>query len=269
MTTPSIPHRMGFTLIELLVVVAIIGILAGLLLPAVTGAMENARQVQCLNNQRQILIGMRLFATSNDQQWPVKMVTSAGSLTAGSTPTPEQSMQISEASLQYLVVTMGREQYPVRLFSCPSNTAYKPEPITSQHETDLLNDPPTSSWAAAAGPKRAAYAYDWAAPTTATPTRVMMADRGRAGVGHPRVVVAMFADTHFQYLQQAPGAAPAPGGGPYTRGLGLTKEELMFENKDSSADNTGPPNPDNIYSDTNEGNIAVGGGGSASRAFLR
>lgn len=69
----------GFTLIELLVVISIIALLVAILLPSLGAARQAAIRMQCSSNQRQIAIGINLYATENDDYVPTPMAASTGS----------------------------------------------------------------------------------------------------------------------------------------------------------------------------------------------
>jgi prepilin-type N-terminal cleavage/methylation domain-containing protein len=60
-------NRRGFTLVEILVVVLIIVILMGLLFPAIQAARENARAVQCINNQQELGKAIAQYAMTKDR----------------------------------------------------------------------------------------------------------------------------------------------------------------------------------------------------------
>jgi len=76
--------RIGFTLVELLVVIAVIGLLIGVLVPAISGARKAAITAGSSSNLRQIGIGLRLYLNDDDQTLPQMRVNESGDPVKGS-----------------------------------------------------------------------------------------------------------------------------------------------------------------------------------------
>ena len=68
---PTTDARRAFTLVELLVVIAILGILAALLLPALSRSKEQARGAACLSNLRQVGLAVQMYTDEHEQRMPV------------------------------------------------------------------------------------------------------------------------------------------------------------------------------------------------------
>lgn len=121
MDTPC-RNRGAFTLVELLVVIAIIGVLMGLLLPAVQSAREAGRRVTCTNNQYQIALAASRFNDANGFMpgWRNALMTNSGALT----PAPSWPVVIlpfAERNDIFRAWQQGTTSAPyVSLFVCPS-----------------------------------------------------------------------------------------------------------------------------------------------------
>lgn len=68
----------GFTLVELLVVIAIVGILASLMLPSLFRAKQRALGVACINNLKQLQLGIQIYASDHDDALPPNHFVSPG-----------------------------------------------------------------------------------------------------------------------------------------------------------------------------------------------
>jgi len=119
--------RSGFTLIELLVVIAIIAILASILFPVFAQAREKARQTTCLNNIKQVTLGMIQYQQDYDETVPYN--TECNNRDLHDNPVPPACIA-GRAVLGWvdLVDPYVRNR---AVFKCPSDIA-SPEPLQGE-----------------------------------------------------------------------------------------------------------------------------------------
>jgi prepilin-type N-terminal cleavage/methylation domain-containing protein len=182
------PRRLAFTLVELLVVIAIIGLLVALLVPAVGGAREAARQISCFNNLKQLGIAAQSYHSANDvlpasiehvnqttdaeANWGwitrllphMEMQTFYDALLVDVYPLDEMRLGTTDARFDSF---RNAAQKPVSTLVCPSGMPQEPNAKMSDRWFEPKSyDAPfaTSNYAACFGPNTSniGWAWNWA-----------------------------------------------------------------------------------------------------------
>ena len=131
MLAPRSARRDGFTLIELLVVIAIIGIIASVLMPALSSGREEAYKVQCQSNLKSIYTFAMMYADKKTRAFPIAQ---------GKEPEAHLSLQV--------LVDYYPDDFKPQLFFCSSGDNAEEADVTEDGKFVLDADTNAYAWVA-------------------------------------------------------------------------------------------------------------------------
>ena len=116
--------KSGFTLVGLLVIIAILGILAAMLLPALAGAKKKAQRINCVNNLKQSGIAFRIWEGDNDDKYPMDVPAAKGGtkeFTTGADTFRHFQVMSNELSTPKILVCPADTRVAAVNFACLKN----------------------------------------------------------------------------------------------------------------------------------------------------